>query len=65
MATATRKDDGRKEKAKGGAEEEKTKAREERCRHCWRVVTSKQDGIQCEICCIWVHCKCAEIPEEA
>ena len=65
MATATRKDDGRKEKAKGGADEEKTKAREERCRHCWRVVTSKQDGIQCEICCIWVHCKCAEIPEEA
>ena len=54
MATATRKDDGKEEKAKGGAEEEKAKEREERCRYCWNVVTGKQHGIQCEVCCSWV-----------
>ena len=63
MATGTRKEDGREERTKGGIEEEKTKEREERCRYCWNVV--KELGVQCEMCCSWIHCKCAEIPTAA
>ena len=37
----------------------------EKCKSCDLKVSSKDKGIQCEICQGWWHCRCININEEA
>jgi len=35
-----------------------------KCGVCIKVVSSNEDGICCEICGLWFHCKCQGVPEQ-
>ena len=36
----------------------------DKCGSCGKLVSDNENAIQCEICDIWVHCKCRSISEE-
>ena len=35
-----------------------------RCGSCMKAVTDHDDGVCCEICGIWFHCRCQGIAEQ-
>ena len=43
----------------------KDKDNSDKCGKCGKHVTENENAIQCEICDIWVHCRCQGISEEA
>jgi hypothetical protein len=41
--------------------EDKLNKSDSKCSVCSKKVTNSDDGVQCEICSVWFHCKCQHI----
>ena len=41
--------------------DDKVNKADDKCGVCSKKVTSIDDGVQCEICSAWFHCKCQHV----